>query len=306
MIDLSIVIVSWNTKQILENCLHSVYEQTKDIDFEVIVVDNDSSDFSAEMIEQQFPQVILVKSPKNVGFAAGNNLGFLECTGEYVLLLNSDTIVLAGALQKTIFYAKTRPEYGVISCKVLNEDFTLQANCSMLPSNINFSLQVFGLNKIFPKNRFFGRSDMTWWDYSNERDVEVLKGCFMLVTKSALDKVGGLDERFFMYCEEIDWCMRFAQAGWKLGFYPQAEIIHLGGSSSAKLGADKARVKDTSTLYYMKKHWSLPRRLIGRMLMITFYALRLPVVAILSIVTGKEKFKKIRDNHWSGITGLFS
>lgn len=306
MIELSIVIVSWNTKQITEDCLRSVYEQTRGVEFETIVVDNASDDFSADMVEEKFPQVKLIRSDKNVGFAAGNNLGFKKAVGKFVLLLNSDTLVLDNALEKTIAYARKRPKHGVISCKVLNEDHSLQANCSMLPSNLNFALQVFGLYKVFPRHPFFGRADMTWWDYSDERDVEVLKGCFMLVRKDALEQIGDMDEEFFMYCEEVDWCKRFAHSGWRLGFYPEAQIIHLGGSSAAKLGSDRARIKDTSTIYYMRKHWSSFAQFTGKFLMISFYALRLPMAALLFLITGKSKYQKIRDNHWSGITGLLS
>lgn len=306
MIDLSIVIVSWNTKQILDDCLQSVYEQTKGIEYEVIVVDNDSKDGSADMVEEKYPEALLIRSPDNVGFAAGNNLGFEHVKGRHVLLLNSDTLVLDGALQKTLRYAETKVGYGVISCKMLNEDHSLQPNCSMLPSNINFLFQVLGLYKFFPSSRIFGRAEMTWWNYSDERDVEVLKGCFMLVSKDALDDVGGMDEDYFMYSEEVDWCKRFAQANWKLGYYPDAEVIHLGGSSAAKLGADRARIKDKSSLLYMKKHWSPGQQFLGRSLMVLFYALRLPAAAMLFLLTGQERFKKIRDNHWSGITGLFS
>lgn len=306
MIDLSIVIVSWNTKKILEECLVSVYEQTCDINFETIVVDNDSEDGSADMVAEKFPEVVLIRSPENVGFAAGNNLGFREVKGEYVLLLNSDTIVLNGALQKTLAYARSKSDYGVISCKVLNEDRSLQPNCSMFPSNLNILIQVFWLYKLFPKSKIFGRADMTWWDYADARDVDVIKGCFMLVPRAALEQVGDLDESFFMYSEEVDWCKRFTKANWKLGFFPDAEIIHLGGSSAAKLGPSRARIKDKSTLLYMKKHWSPLSRIIGHTLMISFYALRLPITAVLYWITRKEKFKEIRDNHISGITGLLS
>lgn len=304
MLDLSIVIVSWNTREITRECLESVYRQTRGIHFEVIVVDNASEDGSAQMVAAQFPQVVLICSPSNVGFAAANNLGFKVAKGRYILLLNSDTVVLDGALQRTLEYADSRDDLGIVSCKVLNKDRTLQPNCSMLPSNLNFLLMISGLYKAFPKNRFFGRAEMTWWDYSCEREVEVLKGCFMLVRRDALQEVGDMDAQFFMYCEEVDWCKRFADKGWKLGFFPHAQIIHLGGSSAAKLGPERARIKDRSTLYYMRKHWSPLQQLIGKILMLGFYGSRLPAAAVLALLTGNERFGKIRANHWAGITGL--
>jgi len=305
-VELSIVIVSWNTKDILRDCLVSVYAETKETDFEIIVVDNASEDGSADMVEQEFPQVILIRHPENSGFAAANNIGFGHCKAEFVLLLNSDTIVLDGALDKTIAYARTVPQYGVTSCRVLNDDKSLQPNCFMYPSILNSTLFVTGLYRIFPKNKFFGRQQMTWWDYNDEKEVQVIVGCFMMVRKEALEQVGPLDEQFFMYSEEVDWCYRFSSQGWKLGFFPGAEIIHLGGASAAKLGGDRALLKDRSSRRFYKKHWSKPAYLVALFLMFCFYATRLPGTILFALATGKQKYRKKVDNHWTGIKGLFT
>ena len=304
MKDLSIVIVNWNTKQILDDCLKSVYEQTKNIDFETIVVDNASEDGSVEMVREKYPQAILIANDKNVGFAAANNIGFKVCQGEYVLLLNSDTIVLDNALEKTLAYARTKPKYGVISCKVLNDDHTLQPNCFMYPSLLNYTLFLLGLYKLFPNSRFFGREKMTWWDYSDNRDVDVVVGCFMLVRKDALLETGPMDEGYFMYSEEVDWCVRFNKNNWKIGFYHEAEIIHLGGASAVRLGPDRALVKDRSSLRYMRKNWSKPRFYAGVLLVLLFYVSRLPPAWLLYLFTQKANYKKIALNHWSGIKGI--
>ena len=306
MKDLSIVIVNWNTKQILDDCLQSVYDQTKSIDFEVVVVDNASEDDSVEMVKSKFPQVILIANDENVGFAAANNIGFRVCSGEYILLLNSDTIVLDSALEKTLAFARSRPDYGVVSCKILNDDRTLQPNCFMYPSLLNFTLFLLGLYKLFPKNKFFGRSEMTWWNYDEIMEVEVIKGCFMMVRSDALKEVGDMDERFFMYSEEVDWCFRYGKNGWKLGFFPDAETIHLGGISAARLGGDRALIKDKSTLRFMRKHWSKGRYSVAYTMMILFYLSRLPAVFILSVATKKERYSKIVDNHWTGLKGLLA
>ncbi|RLT93662.1 glycosyltransferase family 2 protein [Ketobacter sp.] len=305
MTTLSIVIVSWNTKDILDDCLESVYRETDGIEFEVIVVDNDSQDGSAEMVKEKYPGVILIVNEKNVGFAAANNIGFNYCNGKYILLLNSDTVVLDGALQKTVSYADQHPDLGVLSCKILNDDHTLQPNCSMYPSLLNSVLFITGLYKAFPRSKFFGRAQMTWWDYDDERQVQVLKGCFMLVRKEALDATGPMDERFFMYSEEVDWCFRFSKAGWKLGYFPDASIIHLGGVSAAKLGGSRALVKDKSTRRYMKKHWSKPAYAVGLTFMFTFYLSRLPGALLLALLSGgSSKYKKRLENHWTGLRGL--
>ncbi len=305
MTALSIVIVSWNTKDILRDCLVSVYQETKGIEFETIVVDNASHDGSVGMVKAEFPQAIVIENEKNVGFAAANNIGFKIAKGEYVLLLNSDTVVLDGALNKTLDYARQQPELGVISCRILNSDRTIQPNCSMYPSLLNSLFFVTGLYKLFPRSRVFGRAQMTWWDYSDERDVEVLKGCFMLVKAQALREVGDMDEQFFMYSEEVDWCVRFAKAGWKLRFYPGAEIIHLGGASAAKLGGDRALIKDRSTKRYMRKHWSKPAYALGVTSMFLFYITRLPGVAVLKAISENPRYQKQYENHLSGLKGLF-
>lgn len=304
MIDLSIVIVSWNTKDILDQCLKSVFDETNGISYEIIVIDNASKDGSCEMVKEKYPDVILIENQDNVGFAAANNIGFTHCKGSYVLLLNSDTIVLNGALQKTLQYADQHPEFGVVSCKILNEDLTLQPNCSMYPSLLNSLFFVTGLYSLFPKSKLFGRAAMTWWNYNDEREVQVLKGCFMLVRKEALEQTGPMDERFFMYSEEVDWCYRFSKAGWKLGFYPDTSIVHLGGVSAAKLGGQRALVKDKSTRRYMKKHWSKPAYAMGLTFMFMFYLSRLPGALLLSFISNNEKYRKRLENHWSGLVGL--
>src|SRR5690606_21572354 len=140
--------------------------------------------------------------------------------GRYLLLLNSDTIVLDNAISKTMQFMEKNPTYGVGSCKILNADRSLQPNCSMQPSLTNLALLVSGLPKVLPQNRFLGRAEMTWWNYSEERSVEVLKGCFMMVRRKAFEDTGEMDPNYFMYSEEVDWCNRFILAGWKLGFFP--------------------------------------------------------------------------------------
>lgn len=260
--DVSIIIVNWNTRDVLRDCLESVYRQTKGISFEVIVVDNASSDGSVEMVKAEYPQVALIENKDNHGFAAANNQGMMIARGKYILLLNSDTIVLDRAIQKTITFADQNPEAAVVGCRVLNSDMSLQPTCFMFPSVLNMVLSASFLYKIFPRNRFFGRELMTWWDKSTPRQVDVIAGCFMLVRKEAIDQVGMMDEDFFMYAEETDWCHRFKRAGWKNLFTSEAEIIHFGGASSGKLKTEMALQLRASMLLFMKKHnnWFVYRR----------------------------------------------
>lgn len=231
----SIVIVSWNTQDILRDCLASVYQQTPAGMCEVIVVDNASSDGSAEMVQAEFPQAHLIRNTENRGFAAANNQGMEIARGRYVLLLNSDTIILDGAIQKTVAFADSHPEAAVIGCRVWNRDGSLQRTCFMYPSVLNLLIGVTYLNKMLPCNRFFGREAMTWWDRNDMRDVEVVTGCFMLVRREAIDHVGPMDGDYFMYGEETDWCWRFRRAGWRVTFTPSGQIVHLGGQSTSQV-----------------------------------------------------------------------
>jgi GT2 family glycosyltransferase len=183
--DVSIIIVNWNTRDILRDCLNSVYGNTKGLEIEVIVVDNASGDGSAEMVRPEFPEVRLIANSDNKGFAAANNQGIKAARGRYVLPLNSDTIVLDDAIARVVCIADDNPEAAVIGCRVLNSDRTMQPTCFMFPSILNMVLSSTYLYKLFPKSKFFGRERMTWWGRNDLRQVDVVTGCFMLVTRSS-------------------------------------------------------------------------------------------------------------------------
>ncbi len=274
--DVSVIIVNWNTAQITRDCLESVYQQTDGIDFEVIVIDNASSDDSVAVIKEKFPQVVLIENDDNAGFAAANNQGMKSVKGRYILLLNSDTIVLDGAIQKTQSFADAHLKAGIVGCRVLNPDKTLQPSCFMFPSILNMFLWVTYLFKIFHNSRFFGREWMSWWDREDKREIDVVTGCFMLVRREALEQVGMMDEQFFMYFEETDWCWRFKQAGWKVMFTPSAKIIHLGGVSSGQIKTKMVNQWRKSMLLYYKKHKSLLAYVSAWLLITLFFITRVP------------------------------
>lgn len=290
IVNVSIIIVNWNTSAILQDCLKSVYAQTKDIKFEVIVIDNASSDDSVQMIKSEFPRVVLIENKENRGFAAANNQGMQVAKGRYVLLLNSDTIVLEGAIQKSLAFADQYPEAAVIGCRVLNPDKSLQPTCFMFPSLLNMFLSSTYLYKLFPRSHFFGRERMTWWKRNDIREVEVVTGCFMLVRKEAIVQVGLMDESYFMYAEETDWCYRFIKAGWKLLFTPDAQIIHIGGQSS-KIVKVKMNIElRKSILHFIKKHYGYFSYLMGGMLTLLFYIVRIPFwLAMLLLPSQRQK-----------------
>ena len=285
---MSIIIVSWNTKEILRNCLGSIYEQHGDSSLEVIVIDNASSDGSAEMVKKDFTQVTLIENSENRGFAAANNRGIAIAKGRYVLLLNPDTIVLDNAINKTLCFADAHPESAVVGCRVLNSDRTLQPTCFMFPSVSNMLLSATYLYRLFPKNRFFGRERMTWWDRNDIREVDVVTGCIMFVRCEAIEQVGLLDEQFFVYGEETDWCYRFRQAGWKVIFTPCAEIIHLGGESTQKKATAMVVQLRKSILQFMKKHHNPFIYRIACMLTVIFLAVRLPIWSVMAFFHRSE------------------
>lgn len=232
--DLSIVIVNWNTIELLRDVLRSVFETSGPITMQVIVVDNASDDGSADMVARNYPEALLIRNETNRGFAAANNQGFEVATGRHVLMLNSDTIVLGDVLAASVRYLDAHPDVGAMGCRVLNPDGTMQRTCSMWPSLLNLTLQTFGLWKV-PWPRFFGRYQMMHWQRDSERDVDSISGCYLVLRATILDQVGPLDEAFFFFGEETDWCRRMREAGWRLVFTPVGEIIHYGSASASKL-----------------------------------------------------------------------
>lgn len=232
MCDLSIVIVNWNTRDLLRACLASLSDAARRIACEIIVVDNASTDGSAEMVRTAFPHVRLMALPENVGFARANNLGFAHAQGRYFLLLNPDTWLPPGALDEMTALMDRMPDVGILGPRLLNADGSLQPSCSRFPTLLNIALDCWGVSRIAPRNRVLARFKMTWWAHDTARDVDQPSGACLLVRREAWDDAGPLDERFFMYFEEVDFCWRVRQAGWRIRFTPMPQITHYGGQSS--------------------------------------------------------------------------
>ncbi|MHA2314383.1 MAG: glycosyltransferase family 2 protein [Candidatus Hermodarchaeia archaeon] len=241
------------------------------------------------MVKKDFPQVTLIENSQNRGFAAANNQGIDISKGRYVLLLNSDTVVLDNAIAKTVAFADSHPKAAIVGCRVLNPDQTLQPTCFMFPSILNMLLSSTYLYKIFPKSKFFGREQMTWWDRSDVREVDVVTGCFMLIRRKAIQQVGTMDEQFFMYGEETDWCYRIKLAGWKVMFTPVCEIIHLGGQSSRQKRSKMILQLRGSILLFMKKHNSFLTYALACLLVALFFFLRVPYWLIRAMFSRHNK-----------------
>ena len=279
--DVSVIIVNWNAREELHDCLRSIFRQTRDVEFEVIVVDNASGDGSAEMVGREFQQVRLIANAENLGFAAANNQGMSAASGEYYLLLNPDTVILDGAIQKAIRFAESTKDAAVVGCRAYDGDGGRQYTCHMFPSLANIFLASTGLAGAFPQNRFFGRAMMRWTDPKETRAVDAVGGCFMLVRREAVDKAGTLDERYFMYAEEIDWCYRFRKAGWKVYYYPGAEIVHFIGASSKSAERDMRLERRKSMLTFFGKNRGAAARWGANALFALGDALRIPALAVM-------------------------
>ncbi len=232
--NLSIVIVNWNTRDLLATCLESIWTSESHPEIEVIVVDNASSDGSAQMVRERFPQVSLIENETNVGFARANNQGLQHCQGRYVLLLNSDTRVLGDALEQLTAFMEAHPRAGAAGARLLNADGSLQPSCHpMLTPGHEFWRLIF-LDNIVHRATY----GATFWASSQPRQVEVIKGACLMLRREALSEVGLLDESYFMYTEEVDLCFRLARAGWQLWWVPAAQVTHYGEASSRQVAQD--------------------------------------------------------------------
>lgn len=232
--DFSIIIVSWNAKQFLSECLLSCVRAINGYDAEIIVVDNASSDGSAEFVLEHYPYVKVIQNCNNLGFAKGNNVGIRESSGRYLFLINSDVIIMEGCIDRMIAYMDENSQIGMLGPQILNQYGEVQRSCMDFPTLWNALSSAFALYRIFPRSKIFsGGQVMSYWKHDTIRRVDVINGCFWVVRGEALDKVGLLDERFFMYGEDIDWCKRFYQGGWEVVFLPDARAIHAGGASSS-------------------------------------------------------------------------
>lgn len=253
MNDLSIVVISFNTVSVLRNCLNSVFGHCKRLNIEVFVVDNASIDGSPTMVEQEFPEVRLVRNEHNRGFAAANNQAMEESTGRHVLLLNSDTVVLGDVLRDSVAYLDEHPDVAAMGCRVLNSDYSLQLSCTQVPGLLNLFLLTSGLSRL-PWPRWLGRYQMRHWDHEGERDVSVISGCYLMARREAINSVGLLDDDFFFFGEETDWCTRFRKAGWRVVYAPVGEIIHYGSASAVSLGHRRDMLLTSGLVRYHKKH----------------------------------------------------
>jgi N-acetylglucosaminyl-diphospho-decaprenol L-rhamnosyltransferase len=247
-LDLSIICVSWNTASLLANCLRSIAAGVVGLSYEVIVVDNASTDGTRDRVKVEFPDVILLNNDENIGFARANNQGIRHSHGRYILLLNSDTVVKPGTLTTLVRFMEAHPRVAVVSPRLLRLDGTPQpyafGNDPTLPYLIGRALNHF-LFRRYPHN----------WATDQVRKVDWVSGACLLARRQAIEEVGLLDDNIFMYFEDADWCLRFRKLGWIIYYHPEVEITHLGGQSLKK-NPQARHLYHQSLRYFYAKHYS--------------------------------------------------
>ena len=253
-IRVSVVIVSWNARSHLKNCLESVRQHADTLRLQVIVVDNASADGSADMVEEKFPEALLIRAGENLGFARANNLGFAYAKGDFVALVNSDVIVHPGCLETLAAFLSEHAEVGMVGPRVLGADGKLQRTCRRLPRAWNTLCRALALDRALPKYPLFSGYEMRHFNHDELAHAEVLSGCFCVVRRDALSAIGGLDERFFFYMEDVDWCKRFSEGGWRTMFVPEASATHFGGGSTASAPLFYSIEIHRANLQYWRKH----------------------------------------------------
>ncbi len=260
--DLSIIIVNWNVKDLLGRCLESIYNNVRDLEFEVIVVDNDSRDGSAELVKSAFPRVRLIANQDNAGFCRGNNQGIAIATGRYIVLLNPDTEVYEGSMETLARHLDEHSDVGAVGPMLMVQDGKQGRNGTRFTSPQFEISSLMGLYKRNPQKydyEAYGRDDFT-----KQAEVDVICGACLMTRCEIVDKIGGLDESFFMYYEEVDFCRRVKKAGWRVFYVPEARVYHhwMQSAKQDSIAANR-RLFRSQYLYFRKHYGLLPALAVG-------------------------------------------
>jgi GT2 family glycosyltransferase len=289
--DLSICILTLKAKDFLRDCLLSIYARTHAVSFEIVVVDNNSQDGTVEMLPNEFPAVRLLTTDHNAGYARPNNRALAASGGEFALLLNPDTVVLPGALDWLVAFMQSHPDVGICGPKVLNRDGSLQKQCRRsFATPWDLFCYFSGLAALFPKSSLFGRYLMTYADEDATLPVDAVSGSCMLIRRAVIDQIGLLDEQFFAYQEDADYCFRARQAGWAVYYCPAAQIVHYGGMGGSRVDPYRSIVQ------WHVSYWRYYRKNLARRYFFLFnwfyyaaMALKLATALIVNLFR-KDKF----------------
>jgi len=292
-VDVSIVITAYNSKNLLEKCITSIIDSVKNHTYEIIVVDDASTDGTSEMITNIFKDssIKIIKNQMNVGYVRSNNLGIKSSNAEYVLSLNNDTEVLANAIDKLIDFIDIHPQVGAVGPKLLNSDGSIQLQCRRkFPTPLSAFTYFSGISRLFPMNKFFNSYLMSYPDDQGPIEVDSLCGAAMLVRRETIEKVGLMDESYFMYGDDIDWCYRIKKAGWKIYYFPDAEIVHYGGMGGSRKKPFRNIFEfHRSMAVYYKKHYSVSYIFLANWVVYCGIWLKYSI-AILQNLLRKDKF----------------
>ncbi len=290
-VDLSIVIVAWNVRDLVLDCLASIRDARLKISYEVILVDNGSIDATVEQVSTQFPETLVIALPRNIGFGAGNNRGLERMNGRYAVLLNSDTIVLEGGLERCVSYLDAHPDVGVVGPQLLNPDRTRQNCIHNSPTLITEVVSQSLLRRLFPR-----RYPSKRIEYTQPIEVDAVLGACLFVRKEIVDSVGLIDEDYFFFLEETDWCHRIRRAGWRVVHVPDAYVVHLYGESTKKKVPLRTRIEYHRSRYtFFRKNHGLAAYLVIR-------ALVMLKILVGSVLGGRRasEYRKILGWHLAG------
>jgi hypothetical protein len=283
-LETTVLVVNFNTRQLTKSCLESLFGCTRVILPNVIVVDNASTDGSAEAIREAFPGVRLIACEENLGFAAANNLAARDATGAYILLLNPDTVVQDGAIDRIVEFAEGHPEAGIFGGRTVFGDGRLNpTSCWRQPSLWGLACRAICLDKVFPNSRIFNCDAYGGWQRDSFREIDIVSGCFLLIRRELWERLGGFDPDFYMYAEDWDLCMRARRMGARCLFCPDAQIVHYGGASEPLLSGKMVRLLTTKARL-IRKHWS-PARAFGAIRLLDLWVIvRLVGYGLLSLL----------------------
>ena len=255
MVDVSVCIVNWNTREHLRECLRSLQENVAGVEIEVVVVDNASGDGSAEMVREQHPWVKLLAQEENTGYAAGNNAALQETGGRYKLLLNADIVVKPGSVEYLVGFLDGHEQAGAVAPRLRHKDGSIQRTCRSFPDPDVVLYEAVGLSRFFPRSKRFGKYRMSWWDYGDERMVDQPMASALMLRDEALGEVGLFDENFRIFFNDVDLCRRLWDEGWEVWFTPEVEMIHEGGASTGQVWGDMIVESHRSMMRYYRKHY---------------------------------------------------
>lgn len=317
---LSVIIVSYNTSQLLRDCLTSLVQNDCSHEVEIFVVDNDSRDDSVAMVRQHFPQVKLIANNQNKGFAAANNQAYRELQGDFIVLLNPDARLQPGSLDRITAFMLAHPQVGICGGRVVNPQGQLEPSARRFPNSFFKFLIISGLSDKFASSRFFARADYKYFDHQTPLEVDWVPGTFTVLRREMLEQIGFFDERFFLYYEETDLCLRARRAGWQVYFYPGAEVVHVGGACSKTRkdlqldlgGSQLLKFRMRSELLYFRKNFGLAAMLANAAVELVFHLVR--YVANLwpgeayrhkraySLAIVRHGLQALHDTHWGRVS----